>query len=135
MQEKKHVHKQSSDEASETDCSTELIPQVLQGNKLTHVPKPSMGTHANNNMATKKPQDKQEMNKKEPSSVFTDSSLSDTDSDTCKTVKGGGAKTTKTVGDEEKTTPKKKTVKKTIQEQVTASADKPKGKLPYMGKF
>ena len=118
---RKHLDdREESDEASETDCSNELIPQVLEGNQLTHVPKPSVDAKQVNspNVTGKNLQDKKELSKKESTGIFTDSSLSDTDSETVttKTVtpnRGGG----KTVGDESKLTPKKKT-RRTVQEQV-----------------
>lgn len=121
VKEKKHLDEQESDEASETDCSTELIPQALEGNKLPHIPKSaSVDTQKvdNPNLTTKNMQDKKELKKKESKVVFSDSSsLSDTDSDTIttnKAVRGGG----KSTGDEPKSSPKKKTVKKATEEQV-----------------
>ena len=114
MEEHKKLDKGESDEASETDCSTELIPQVLEGNKLTNVPKPtSVDTHKAADSLAKNVQNKSELNKKKVTTVFTDSSLSDSDSDTtvtAKAIKGGGV----TTGGEPKSTPKKKTT----QEQV-----------------
>ena len=116
----KQLYERASDEASETDCSDELIPQVLQGNKLTRMSKPaSVDTQQvdSPSLTTKNLQNKKGSEKKEPATVFTDSSLSDSDSDTniiYKAIKGGD----KAPGDESKSTPKKKVVKKAIPEQV-----------------
>lgn len=116
---RKHLDEES-DEASETDCSNELIPQVLEGNQLAHVPKPSVDSkQVNSPIVTAK--NKKELSKKESTGVFTDSSLSDSDSETVtsKTTtpnRAGG----KTIGEEPKLTPKKKT-RKTVQEQVRIS--------------
>lgn len=106
VQEKKHLNEQGSE--SETDCFNDLIPQVSEGNKL--LPPPSQQI---NNLTTKSVK---ELNKTQPRMVFTDSSLSDSNSDTItisKVVKGG-----KTVGNEPKSTPKKKSSRKAVQEQV-----------------
>ena len=116
---RKHLDEQESDEASETDCSNELIPQVLEGTQLTHVQSIDAKQVGSPNLTAKNLQDKKELNKKESTGIFTDSSLSDSDSETITSkvvtpCKGGG----KTIGDESKVTPKKKTVKKTVQEQV-----------------
>lgn len=115
---KKHLDEQESDGASETDCSNELIPQVLEGN---HLPRQSVHTQQVNSpsLTAKNLQDKKELNKKEPASIFSDSSLSDSDLETSTTKaptsnKGGG----KAIKDEPKLTPKKTAVKKTVQEQV-----------------
>ena len=117
---RKHLDQEESDEASETDCSNELIPQVLEGNQLAHVLKPSVDPKRVKSpiVTAKKLQDKKELNKKESTGIFTDSSLSDSDSETItsKTAtpnRGGG----KTIAEESKLTPKKKT-RKTVQEQV-----------------
>lgn len=118
--ERKQLDERASDGASETDCSDELIPQVLQGNKLTRMSKPaSVDTQQvdSPSLTTKNLQNKKGSEKKEPAMVFTDSSLSDSDSDTSiiyKAIKGGD----KATGDEPKSTPKKKVVKKAIPEQV-----------------
>ena len=120
--ERKQLDEHISDEASETDCSDDLIPQVLQGNKLTRMTKPApvpVDTQVNSpSLTTKNLRNKKEVNKKEPASVFTDSSLTDSDSDTSiinKAIKGGG----KVIGDEPKSTPKKNVVKKAIPAQVS----------------
>ena len=113
------MDEEESDEASETDCSNELIPQVLEGNQLAHVPKQSDPKQVNSPIVTaKNMQDKKELSKKESSGIFSDSSLSDSDSEiviskTATPNRGGG----KTIVEESKLTPKKKT-RKTVQEQV-----------------
>lgn len=119
--EMKHLDGQESDETSETDCSNELIPEVLEKNQLTHLPKPSVDTRqvgSTNATMKKNIIDKKESNKKEytVSTVFTDSSLSDSDSDvitTSKPIKGGA----KTNGEQPKSSPKKRMTRKAVQEQ------------------
>jgi len=105
------LNKQGSD--SETDHSSDLIPQVSEGNKLPAAL--SVDTQQANDV-TKSVQDKKELSKTQPTSVFTDSSLSDSDSDTITTSKVG--KGGKIVEDELKSTTKKRTSRKAVQEQV-----------------
>ena len=103
---REHLNELESDEASETDCSNELIPQVLEGSHPTHTPKPSVDVQKVNtpNLQAKNlPQNKKEMSKNKSTMAFTDSSLSDTDSELVSPKKGGG----KATEDEAKLTPKK----------------------------
>ena len=96
-------HLDESDEASETDCSNELIPQVLEGSQRAHIPKPVVDIQKvdSANLKVKDlPQNKKEMSKNESTVAFTDSSLSDTDSELVSPNKGGGKA-------EPKLTPKK----------------------------
>lgn len=89
-------HKQGGDETSETDCSNDL-PQRNR-------PTPSDKKQVDNpNLTIKNLQDKRESNEK---LEFTDSSLSDSDSDMIPSKTPG--RRGRTVEDQPKSTPKKK---------------------------